>query len=85
MEVLMLIIAAVAIITFAIFITPVMNFTLGYIAGIFAKITIGNILVSGLALLGIHISVAAIPLLFGVLNVIGSFFRGFSINRHSSD
>lgn len=78
METILGAIAIVLIVVFIFFISPVIQFAMGFMAGIFAKVTIGNSIVAGLALLGIHISVGSIPLLFGVINLIASFFRNFT-------
>lgn len=68
------------------FISPVINFAIGYLVGIFAKITIGNSIIAGLTLLGIHISLGSIPLLFGLINLIASFFYPEpNFFKHSSD
>lgn len=54
---------------------PLISFGMGFIIGLLIKWIFGEVFVSGLSLLGINILVSDIPLICGVLNVIGSFFR----------
>lgn len=58
-----------------IFVSPFIAFAEGWLVGWLIKIIFGTIFVSGLNLIGINITVNAIPLLCGTLNLIGSFFR----------
>ena len=58
-----------------IFISPFIAFAEGWIVGWLIKIIFGTVFISGLKLIGINITVNAIPLLCGTLNLIGSFFR----------
>jgi len=61
-----------------IFVLPWLGFWLAYLGGWIAKITIGGVLVKGLALIGLNITPDKIPLLSGALGWIGGFFK--SIN-----
>ena len=58
-----------------IFIVPFLSFIIGLIIGWLIKISFGAMFISGLKLIGLDIPIESIPLLCGVLNVIGSFFR----------
>ena len=63
------------------FVAPFLNFLGGWISGWLIKITIGNMIVSGLSLIGIHIPIESFPLFFGTLNVIAGFFHATTINN----
>ena len=66
-----------------IFILPWLGFWLAYFGGWIAKITIGGILVKGLALIGLNITPDKLPLLSGALGWIGGFFKSInsSVNK----
>lgn len=53
-----------------------LSFYFGMLLGIFLKAIIGEQLVEAAALLGVVIKVNDIPLICGLLQVVGSFFRG---------
>lgn len=55
--------------------SPLINFVLAFFVGWLIKITFGAIFCQGLALLGINIPPAMIPLFCGTLGVISSFFK----------
>jgi len=59
----------------AFFISPFLNFIGGWISGWLIKITIGQTIVSGLALVGLNLPLDKFPLFFGTLAVIASFFH----------
>lgn len=76
-----IIIVTIAMIIFS----PFIDFILCYFTGWLIKITFGNAICSGLLLLGINVSLNQLPLLFGTLGVIGSFFKSTSITRKSDE
>jgi hypothetical protein len=55
--------------------TPLLHFFIGIVIGYCIKITISKVFCNGLLLLGINIYSDQIPLLCGILNLLGSFFR----------
>ena len=55
--------------------SPLINFGLAFFIGWLIKITFGAVFCQGLALLGINISPAMIPLFCGTMGVISSFFK----------
>jgi hypothetical protein len=61
-----------------IFVLPWLGFWLAYFGGWIAKITIGGVLVKGLALIGLNITPDKIPLLSGALGWIGGFFKSIT-------
>lgn len=63
-----------------IFLAPLLNFIAGWLVGYFIKFMIGTSIVSGLAIVGINLPLEKIPLFFGTLAVIASFFHPRSIN-----
>lgn len=65
-----LIIAAII----AVFLTPLIAFSFGFFFGFIIKLILGSIVISGLDLLGLHISPEDLPLLFGTINLIAAFF-----------
>ena len=71
----MTILLAVLLVILIFFISPFVSFGLGWLVGWFIKITIGSLIVKGFNLVGIHIPIESLPLFFGVLNVIASFFK----------
>lgn len=60
---------------FAALITPVVCFGVGWLIGMVAKLLIGNLIVNTCLLLNIHIAINDLPVLCGLLNFIGFFFR----------
>lgn len=66
-------------------IAPFLNFAKGWIIGHLIKWIFGGTFVAGLAMLGINISPESIPVLCGVLAVIGSFFQNTVINKKKDD
>lgn len=77
------IIVTILIIIGAFVIWPFLCFILGWFTGWLIQITIGTSIVSGLALVGINIPLNQLPLFFGTLAIIASFFKKNHIN--SSD
>ncbi len=71
MEFLGLIILAIIIDLFL----PFLYFIGGWVSGLIIKIIIGSSIVKGLSLIGLHLSLNHLPLFFGTLNVIASFFQ----------
>lgn len=69
------IITIIAVLIATYIIVPFLVFWLGYLGGIFIKWTLGSILVKGLALLNLSVSIENIPLFFGTLGLIGSYFK----------
>lgn len=57
------------------FLMPFICFYLGWISGWLIKITIGQKIVSGLALVGLNLSLDKLPLFFGTVAIITSFFK----------
>lgn len=57
------------------FIMPFLWFFGGWISGWLIKITIGQTIASGLALIGFNLPLDKFPLFFGTLAVISSFFK----------
>ena len=60
---------------FLILITPFLSFIGGWVVGWLIKVVFGTTFITGLSLLHINIDINMIPLLCGILNVIGMFFR----------
>jgi hypothetical protein len=60
---------------FLMFITPFLNFALGVIIGWIIKVTIGNLFIKGIGMIGITLAKADIPIFCGTLGIIGSFFK----------
>ena len=81
MELIIIILGALALIVFS----PFLSFACGWLIGWLIKIVFGATLVTGLKLLNINIDVGSIPLLCGTLNVIGMFFRNVSMRSSKSD
>jgi hypothetical protein len=71
LEILFLILGAVALIIFI----PLLNFVSGWVVGWLIKITFAPTFLSGLSLIGINIDSNSIPLFCGTLGVLGSFFK----------
>lgn len=67
----------------AFFVTPFITFIGGWISGWLIKITIGQSVVNGLALLGLTIPLEKFPLFFGTLATIACFFHTPNINTKS--
>ena len=63
---------------------PFLCFAGGWITGWLIKLIFGNTFCNGLALIGIHIAPSQIPLLCGIIGVIGSFFKN-TINTNKKD
>lgn len=59
-------------------ISPVLYFFGGWITGWIIKITIGNAITSGLALIGLNIPIDKLPLFFATIAIIASFFHSSS-------
>lgn len=77
----------VILVIFTIFLTifqPFLCFLGGWIAGWLIKITIGEAILSGLSLLHFSMPSSKLPLFFGTIAVIGSFFRSTHITRKES-
>lgn len=72
------IIGLIALIILLFFVAPIFNFIGGWISGWLIKVTIGPVIVSGLALVGFNLPLDKFPLFFGTLAVIAGFFK--SIN-----
>jgi len=68
-----------------IFIAPWLFFWVAYFGGWIAKITIGEQLTAGLALLNIDLPLDKIPLLAATLGWIGGFFKTISSNIKRED
>lgn len=64
-----------------IFLAPLLNFAAGWLVGYFIKFMIGTSIISGLAIVGINLPLEKIPLFFGTLAVIASFFHSPTINK----
>ena len=79
MEVLIVVLGALALIV----LSPFLSFILGWAIGWLIKLVFGATFVTGLKLLHINIDVNSIPILCGVLSVVGSFFRANKVNFHS--
>ena len=69
------IIGYIALIIVMSFFMPFLWFLGGWISGWLIKITIGQTIVSGLALIGFNLPLDKFPLFFGTLAVIASFFK----------
>lgn len=78
LEIIAIILGAIALIVLIIFIGPWICFWLAYFGGWIAKITIGKYIVAGFKLFGITIPLDKIPLAAGVLGWIGGFFKSSS-------
>lgn len=64
-----------------IFLAPLLNFAAGLLVGYLIKFMIGTSIISGLAIVGINLPLEKIPLFFGTLAVIASFFHSPAINK----
>ena len=62
-------------------IVPFLVFWLGYLGGIFIKWTLGSTLIKGLALLNLSVSIENVPLFFGTIGLIGSYFKTTVSNK----
>ncbi len=76
---------AILIVVGAFFIFPFISFMGGWFLGWLIKITIGGSIVNGLALVGLQIPLESLPLFFGTLAVISSFFKMPNTNLGKSD
>lgn len=65
----------IALIIVMFFLMPFLQFFGGWISGWLIKITIGQTIASGLALIGFNLPLDKFPLFFGTLAVIASFFK----------
>ncbi len=54
---------------------PALNFVFGWVLGWFITKTFASTFIDGVALLGIHLTVAKIPLFCGILSCIAGFFK----------
>ena len=63
-----------AIVIAIIIIEPFITFGFGFLMGLILKITIGPLMVSGLAAMGITIALKDIPIIWAVLSVISNLF-----------
>lgn len=71
----------IILITFSLLlISPFLSFLGGFITGWFIKITIGSVVASGLAMIGLNISPDNFPILFGTIAIIGSFFKTYNFD-----
>jgi len=59
----------------AFFVMPFIYFGLGWLSGWIIQITIGSSIVNGLSLIGINLPLDQLPLFFGTLVIIASFFK----------
>ena len=64
-------------------VSPFLNFLGGFIAGWFIKITIGSLVASGLAMIGLNIPPDNFPILFGTIAIIGGFFKTYNFDSKS--
>lgn len=69
------IVGIIALFIILFFIMPFVWFFGGWISGWLIKITIGQSIISGLALMGLNLSLDKLPLFFGTIAVIASFFK----------
>ena len=69
------VIGIMAIVIAIIIIEPFITFGLGLLMGLILKITIGPLMVSGLAAMGITIALKDIPIIWAVLSVISGLFK----------
>ena len=69
----------------AIFFDPMLGFFFGWLTGWVIRLTIGHLFIAGLAVFGLDITLAQIPLICGVLGVIASFFKSTSIPTGNKD
>jgi hypothetical protein len=69
------VIASILAVIITAIIMPFITFGLGWLLGWIIKVTIGGLIISGLALININIPMDQLPLFFGVLSVIASFFN----------
>ena len=75
------IIGLIALIVGLCFLYPLLSFIVGWIVGCIIKVTMGASIISGLAIVGINLPLEKIPLFFGTLAVIASFFHSPEINK----
>ena len=80
MEILCLILFTVI----AFFIAPFLSFLGGWIVGNIITITIGGSIVNGLALLNLNVPLERLPIFFGTIAVIASFFKTYITNFSKS-
>lgn len=66
----------------SLFIIPLIAFGLGYLYGLIIKLILGSVVVSGLSLFNLYIEPNDLPLFFGTINLIASFFWIPSFNKH---
>lgn len=69
------VIGIMAIVIAIIIIEPFITFGLGFLMGLILKITIGPLMVSGLAAMGITIALKDIPIIWATLSVISGLFK----------
>lgn len=69
------VIEIMAIVIAIIIIEPFITFGLGFLMGLILKITIGPLMVSGLAAIGITIALKDIPIIWATLSVISGLFK----------
>ena len=75
---------AAVILIIAFFISPFLHFLGGWIAGWLIKVTIGGFIINGLAIVGLQIPIESLPLFFGTLAVVASFFKTYNANVSKS-
>lgn len=80
------VIGGIGFILFLIVFAPFLNFLIGYFTGWLISKTFGVTFIAGVNLIGINLTIKQIPLLCGVLNIIGGFFRrnNSNIQTHKS-
>ncbi len=66
------------------FISPFLHFIGGWISGWIIKVTIGQSIINGLALIGFNLPLDKFPLFFGTLAVIACFFHTPTIDFSKS-
>ena len=66
------------------FASPFLNFLGGWISGWLIKITIGQMITAGFALVGFNLPLDKFPLFFGTLAVIASFFHTPNLNNKNN-
>jgi hypothetical protein len=78
-------IGAVALAIVLLIFGPFLNFVFGWVVGWLIKITFGNLFIEGLSLFGLSLTKNSLPLFFGVIGVISSFFKRFKIDLNHED
>lgn len=68
-------IGIMAIVIAILFIEPFITFGFGFLMGLILKITIGPLMVSGLAAMGVTIALKDIPIIWATLSVISGLFK----------